>query len=206
MREEIIEKSLLEFQRHGIRKMTLQQLAARLGLSTKTFYKYFPDKEALIEASLETHYSALREQFAVIMQKPASPVVRLFSIWTGSAVLDFGTTHIFYEDLNYYYPALQDKVLKKTERKIGDAILQLINEGISKGYFRKEIDPAIVLEGSAAIYSMLTRSTRFQKFRKDPFVLAENTMGIYLRGMCTTKGLKDIQSNPALTSFISKNK
>jgi len=49
MKSEIIETSLQQFLTHGIRKMTVKEIIAPLGISTKTVYKYFANKEALLE-------------------------------------------------------------------------------------------------------------------------------------------------------------
>jgi len=47
-KEIIIEVSLQQFLKHGIKQTTIQKLIEPLRLSTKTFYKYFADKEDLL--------------------------------------------------------------------------------------------------------------------------------------------------------------
>src|SRR5689334_18277748 len=61
MREEILDTSLQRFLKFGIRKMTIQKLVEPLGISTKTVYKYFSDKEALLKECLAVHYARLLE-------------------------------------------------------------------------------------------------------------------------------------------------
>jgi AcrR family transcriptional regulator len=201
MRKEIIVKSLAEFKKNGIRKMTVQQLAAQLGISTKTLYKHFHDKEKLLEACMTLYYSQLHGEILEVLALPYSPAVRLIRLWIGATKLDFGTTHVFFGELNYYYPALQDKIIRKYEKKFGAPILMLIDEGIDKGFFRKELNASLILQGCASIYSLLTRTSDFKKFRVDGFLLAENIMGSYFRGLCTKKGLQEIDKNQELTSF-----
>jgi len=45
MKEKIIEIALQQFLKHGIRKMTVQKLTGPLGVSTKTVYNFFNNKE-----------------------------------------------------------------------------------------------------------------------------------------------------------------
>lgn len=206
MREEIIRNSLAEFKKNGIRKSTLKDLVAALGISTKTMYKYFRDKEDLLNECLQTHYDQLFEQLVASIHRHPSPVITLFTIWKSAAELDFGTTHIFYEDLNYYYPELQDKILRKNNKKWGQPILKLIEEGKRTGLFRKDLNTQLVLAACGEIYALLTRTAKFQKFRIKPFEVAENTIGVYLRGICTSKGLQHIESNRTLTSFTHISK
>ena len=62
-KERIIEVSLQQFLEHGIKQMTIQNLVEPLGLSTKTVYKYFADKEDLLKQCLFMHYTELYEKF-----------------------------------------------------------------------------------------------------------------------------------------------
>ena len=205
MRKEIIQKCLKEFQRQGIRKMTLKEIAGELGVSTKTVYKYFPDKESLVMACVDTHYEQLYQNLMVVLDKPGNPLISLFRIWIEASQLDFGTTHIFYADLNYYYPKVQDRVLKKNEDKFSKPILGLMEKAREKGLTRKEIHPAVALEACGSIYSLLTRTTGFKKFKMNPFELAENTIAVYLRGLCTSKGLRELDAHKTDISFIHKS-
>src|ERR1700759_1556458 len=117
MKDKIIEVSLQQFLKHGIRKMTVQKLVEPIGISTKTVYKYFSDKEDLLKHCLQKHYSVLALQFEAIKNESANPVITIFKIWHQAIELDFGVNHIFYHDLNYYYPKLQDAILHKIFRK-----------------------------------------------------------------------------------------
>jgi len=49
MKKEILQTSLKQFLKHGIRQMSIQKLVEPLGISTKTVYKYFKNKEELLE-------------------------------------------------------------------------------------------------------------------------------------------------------------
>jgi len=203
-KEEIIRKCLAEFLKKGIRKMTLKDIVANLGISTKTMYRHFADKESLLKACLHVHYDELFEGMKHLLQEPSSPLKKLFTIWITCVDLDFGTSHLFYADLNYYYPALQDKELKNIGKKLAATVLKLFDDGKRQNLFRRELNSAIILEGLSSLYSMLTRTHKFKKFSDDAFVVAENTIVVYLRGLCTAKGLKEIESYKSLTTFIKK--
>ncbi|PWT97443.1 MAG: hypothetical protein C5B52_13850 [Bacteroidetes bacterium] len=194
MKQEIIRKCLEEFKAKGIRKMTVKEIVAPLGISTKTVYKYFENKEDLLEACLTLHYGQLQDDLLKVLKEKKSPVYKIFKIWIGAAQQDFGTTHLFYEDLNYYYPELQDKILKHNEKKFGEPITKVVQEGFSKGYFRKELNPNLVMEACSSIYAMLTRTPTFKKYKLHPYQIAENTVGVFLRGICTTKGLRELET------------
>ena len=196
MKEEIIETSLQQFLRHGIRKMTVQKLIAPMGISTKTVYKYFNDKEELLKQCLIKHYSELARDFDITGS--SNPVITILKVWHNAMELDFGVNHIFYHDLNYYYPRLQDSILHRFFKKRFSQLGELMEMGIKQGYFRNDIVPAMIPEVASALYSSITRTGQFKKYKLTPGVLMQNTIEAYLRGVCTEKGLKELKKNYSL--------
>jgi len=114
------------------------------------------------------------------------------SLWQQALDTDFGTNQLFYHDLNYYYPELQDEILLKNRKKISAALIKLINRGVEEGLFRKDLNGPVILETMTVLYSSLTRTNQFKKFKMQPRDLAQQTIMVYLRGICTDKGLKKI--------------
>jgi len=196
MKEEIIETSLRQFLKHGIRKMTVQKLIGPMGISTKTVYKYFNDKEELLKHCLVKHYSELAKDFDITGS--SNPVIAIFKLWHNAMELDFGVNHIFYHDLNYYYPRLQDSILHRFFKKRFSKLGELMEKGVKQGYFRNDIVPAMIPEVTSALYSSITRTDQFKKYKLTPGVLMQNTIEAYLRGVCTEKGLKELKRNYSL--------
>ena len=201
MKEEITDKCLREFLKKGIRKMTLKEIVAPLGISTKTVYKFFNSKEELLEDCLTLHYGRLAAGLTQIIAAQNNPVLSLAQIWIEAIRADFGTNHQFYHDLNYYYPTLQDKIIKKNRQSLAKPMLQMMQSGIEQGYFRDTLEPRVVLEAISVLYGSLTRTDQFKKYKLNPFVIGANTVEVYLRGLCTVKGLKHWDAHPSLTSF-----
>jgi tetracycline repressor-like protein len=191
LREEIIETSLQQFLKHGIRKMTVQKLIEPLGISTKTVYKYFNDKEDLLKHCLAKHYARLADDFDI---SGSNPVITMFNLWHMAMELDFGVNHVFYHDLNYYYPKLQDAILNRFFKRRFSKLNELMEIGIRQGYFRSDIVPAMIPEVTSALYSLITRTDQFKKYKLTPAVLMQNTIEAYLRGVCTEKGLEELNN------------
>src|SRR6185437_7363945 len=53
MKKRILSKTADLFMRYGIRSITMDEIAANLGISKKTIYQFFTDKEALVYAVIE---------------------------------------------------------------------------------------------------------------------------------------------------------
>jgi len=195
LKEEIIETSLKQFLKYGIRKMTVQKLIEPMGISTKTVYKYFNNKEELLKECLSLQYSKLFKKFEETQNDDVSPVVIIFRMMYEGIKLDFGANHIFYHDLNYYYPQLQDKVLKKYSNRYYKHFVQLVEKGIKQGHIQNDIRPEIVHEVITGMYASITRTKQFKRFKLSPFIIFKNTIEVYLKGICTEKGLQELDKN-----------
>ena len=57
IRARILAGARRHFFSHGFRGVTMDDLAAELGMSKKTFYQHFPSKNALLEAVLEENFA-----------------------------------------------------------------------------------------------------------------------------------------------------
>jgi len=189
MKEQIVSTALGQFLEHGIRSMNMQRLASFMGVSTKTLYKFFPDKEALLEACLLVHYESMDNEVACKLHKETNPVEFICMIYAQSTALDFGANHLFYHDLNHYYPELQDKVIGKFFGELGHVLTEKMAEGIREGYFLPWLQPEIAFRAITVLYTSVTRSDTFAEFKLNPDDLVKHTIDIYLRGICTEKGL-----------------
>jgi len=188
MKEKILVKAREEFFQQGIRKMLVQNLVGPLGISTKTFYKYFKNKEALLEEILTMLYY---EQFNILKEysKKQNPVQLLLTIWAKAFNQENNVNNKFYHDLKYYYPELERRVEAKVGQEFWLEFIQLIKRGINEGLFLEGILPDVVMESISVLYSTSVRTDQYAKFNisiEDSFL---NTVAPIIRGICTDEGL-----------------
>lgn len=178
---------------YGIRSMTIKKLVEPMGISTKTVYKYFNSKEELLAECLRVLYSQYYHELSVLIKNNKSPLATLIALFRGSFDKDFGVSHDFFHDLNYYYPELQNIAITRESEKFGSLMLPIVENGIKEGYFKNNIQPGIALTGIGVLYTSITRSDSYKQFNVSPAVLFNNLVEVYIKGMCTEKGLKEIE-------------
>lgn len=203
MKETIIAVALEQFLLHGIHKVTIRQIIAPLGLSTRTLYKYFTSKEALLEECLNLHYAVMLRQLNFFQAQTTNPILLLFKFYHKLLELDFKINPAFYYDLNHYYPDLQDKVLHKKGEEVYLSLLKLIQDGKELGYIRSTLVGPLIIQTLVILYESLTRSNGLTRFELSPFEMYANTIDVYLRGICTEKGINEINSNATIIEFIN---
>jgi AcrR family transcriptional regulator len=196
VKDKITEVSLQRFLQYGIRNMTIKKLVEPLGISTKTVYKHFKSKEELLEECLRVLYDGYFNELNAIVNRQENPVNTLLGLFRGGFEKDFGVSQAFFHDLNYYYPELQNAAINRSKANYESLIFPMITNGIQEGYFSNYLKPDIALSGIATLYASLTRSDNYRDFTASPYELFKNLVEVYIRGMCTEKGLKEIENNP----------
>lgn len=76
MRDKILAQALESLHTEGLR-FSVDALAARMKISKKTVYKYFPTKEALALAMYERYYAAVSQTMARLLAAPERKSVQL---------------------------------------------------------------------------------------------------------------------------------
>jgi len=91
-RERLIDAAERLFAAHGLEAVTMRQLAAELGVSPMTPYRYFEDKEAILAAvrarAFARHADALEAAYDAAGRDPISA-----SAAVGQAYVDFAFAH-----------------------------------------------------------------------------------------------------------------
>jgi AcrR family transcriptional regulator len=194
MKDEILQTALKLFLKYGIRKMTIQKLIAPIGISTKTVYKYFKNKEELLEEVLNL-YHAQQYQLLENHLTDKNVVPLLFDICYIGIKREYKVNNTFFQDLHYYYPELERKTEAVIREKFWKKFLQIVQKGIKKGVFKEYILPEVLVEVMAILYYANTRTGLFKKFRVSPYEILLNTIVVYIRGFCTSKGIQELDKH-----------
>lgn len=78
--ERIIAGSEELFKRHGVRSVTMDDIAKHLGVSKKTIYQFFENKETLVNAVFETYLvkeEAIVNEISANAQDPVDEILKL---------------------------------------------------------------------------------------------------------------------------------
>jgi AcrR family transcriptional regulator len=90
-RERLVDAAERLFARHGLEAVTMRQLAAELGVSPMTPYRYFADKDAILAAVRARAFNRHAEALEAAFERGSTPIERGNAV--GRAYLDFALGH-----------------------------------------------------------------------------------------------------------------
>ena len=134
-KERILEGTIVVFNRKGL-KFTMDDLAREIGMSKKTVYSIFSDKESLFFEMVDYCFDRIKESEAKVDQDTSLSTTEKLRMLLG--VLPDGYREIDFRQLYLLkakYPAIYAKVEERLESG-WERTLSLIEKGIKEGVFR----------------------------------------------------------------------
>jgi AcrR family transcriptional regulator len=139
MKEKIIAKATDLFLKLGFKSVTMDDIAGEMCISKKTIYKYFCNKELLIEEATEMVHIAIHQSIATIVAKDCNAIEENFEIRKMfKEMFKTGGTSPAYQ-LKKHYPEIYDTVMSREINECNIVFKQNIEKGIQQGLYRKDI-------------------------------------------------------------------
>ena len=176
--------------RHGVKHVTMDDIAAQLGISKKTIYQFYKDKDALVMAvvNFELEEQALKCQRT--QDNADNAVHEMFMILEDIQQMFKSMNPTTMNELAKYYPDAFLRIQTHKDVFMHKIIKTNMIKGIEQGLYRKEIDPEIL-----AIYRLETSFVPFnaQIYPFSKFDIGKVTLQIienFIYGVMSIKGIE----------------
>jgi len=177
------------FSRFGIKAITMDFLAKELGISKKTIYDFFNDKDDLILQCVNLRLLTHKNQFKEIVDHSSNIIAAVYEISLKSQEIYRQTNPLFYRDLEKYYPSIYNQIADKNRFNNDATISAIIEKGIREDIFIKNINAAIVNIFWQELFSFINHQDEFPERSYRQNELIENILYPFIRGLCTPKGI-----------------
>jgi AcrR family transcriptional regulator len=193
VKEYIIEESDKLFCQYGFKSVTMDDIAKHLGMSKKTIYQHFSDKDELvnilIKAKLENQNCTM--DFCATSAENAVHEI-FFAITNIHELLSSMNPKLFY-DLQKYHPKAWLYFKEFKENNLGKCIYANLERGINEGLYRDEINKDILTQMRLDQVDLLFN--QHDHYTKNKYNIAQVMAEItehFLYGVCNPKGLEKI--------------
>jgi TetR/AcrR family transcriptional regulator, cholesterol catabolism regulator len=176
--------------KYGIKSVTMDDVARELGISKKTLYEYFADKNDLVAKFLDFHIQKIREVFEVDKDCSGNAIDHL--LYISKILMNFlkDLNPSVHYDLQKYYPDIFKSLFEYKRNNMLDSVKQNIIRGMKEGLYRKDLNPEII----AHIYVNRVESSMDANFLRSKDVtsteLFSEMFTYHIRGISSKKGIE----------------
>ena len=190
VRERILEESEMLFFRYGVRRVTMDDVAKALGMSKKTLYQYYSDKDELVAEATRAHLERERIEFDKIFRNSENSIKSLFLIsqCMRKSLSEINPSVLF--DLKRFYPKSWEYWTEFKDQYIFKSIVENIKKGIEEEYFRSEVNAEILANLRVMEIQILFDRESFPSEKFNFMEVQMQLFNHFVYGITTEKGRK----------------
>jgi hypothetical protein len=190
MKEKIIAKATDLFLRLGFKSITMDDIAGEMCISKKTIYKYFCNKEVLIDEAVNSVHKQIHQTIQMIASQGLNAVEENFTVRKMfKEMFHVSDTSPIYQ-LKKHYPEIHQNVMNMQWEECHWFFNQNIEKGIEQGLYRNNIN---IVNYAKFYYMMIFSINENTVLEKEALELEYEALEYHTRAMATAKGIQELE-------------
>ncbi len=194
IRERIINGAADLFMKNGIKTVTMDLISASLGISKRTIYEIFKDKEELVHDVIKNAADFHKGHCFKIVEDSENVIEAIFNIGEFNHQTFNKVNPLFISDLKKYHYKIFSKIVDKGDVRDMKLTYTLLERGLKEGLFKTAIDIDITNNFIHEIFRIIHEEP-FINYKRE--TIYESIFLPYWIGISTKKGQKIIEENIA---------
>lgn len=190
------------FMRYGIKSVTMDDVSRELGISKKTLYQFFENKEDLVHKITVNHFTCQTQTAELIFQHAKTAIDEMFGIagWMNAMSKNINPSLLF--DLKKYHPASWNVFIDHRNTEVYNRIKSNLERGIREELYRNDLDVEIISRIYIARVEMFIDNEIFPYDKFPPEKTFNVFMDYHIRGIATPKGIKLLEKIKSINNGI----
>jgi len=193
VKERILSKATDLFMRYGIRSITMDEIAAQLGISKKTIYQFFTDKDDMVAAVIDHEIQSNEMECMQFRDQADNAVHHVFLAMENLEEMLTCMNPLMLYDLEKHHPRSYKKLREYKYQFLHRILMDNLQAGIREELYRSDIQLDIVakcrIESAFLVFNQDVFPHNRYKISEVNFELAM----LFLHGVTTAKGKKLIE-------------
>ena len=190
LRDNILQAAMRLFAERGIRAVKMDDVARALGISKRTLYEIYDNKEQVLYESIRKYRERYRQELEHTVQQSANVMDIILHIYREKIKESQLVNPIFYSDLSRYPKILES--FQQDRKQQHQQFMAFMERGASEGYFRQDLNYELVGRIFEALSRYMMENELYRSYSMEE--LFRNMIFVSLRGFCTKKGVETLDT------------
>jgi len=186
--ERIIQGGEELFMQAGIKSVTMDDIAKHLGISKKTIYQFFGDKNELVLASIKKKLVEDECQMQSIIQSSTNVIEEMINMMKYFEEIISRINPIVIHDMQKYHPDAWIEFQKFKADVLVKTLEELLKKGIQQGFVRDDLNVKILSKMRVNQVEMGFNTTIFPVSQFSTWKVQYQLMEHFNYGICTLQG------------------
>lgn len=188
--ERILNGSFELFLKAGIKSVTMDDIARHLGISKKTIYQHFADKNALVIALVKKKQQEDQDELCGLIKSSENIIEQMVNMMKCSEEIFSRANPAVIHDMQKYHPDAWQLFQDFKSDVMVSTFEELLTKGIEQGYIRPEVDVKIMARLRLAQVELGFDVSVFPLAEFSPWQVQQQFHEHFNYGICTLEGYK----------------
>ena len=188
IQERIIIEGGMLFAKYGIRSITMDALAEDMGISKRTIYENFKDKDELLLEVISYFKTRQLQEANEIFENSENVVVALFDLINEMINSMKQVNPLFFQDMKKYHSHIFRQLQDRGDLRDHSITRRILKEGLEQAIFSKEIKLEIVNLTIHELFNLFSMDSTLTTAGFHRGELFNNIIIPYLIGISTERG------------------
>lgn len=191
LRNRILKAAMTEFLHKGVKSVKMDDIANTLAISKRTLYEIYSNKEELLLEAVRIHEQEFNDHMLQYSLDKNHNVMDIIIEFYKKKLLSIAdVSPLFLVELRKYKQVVE--YLERMNAERHNNALLFFRRGVKEGFFRSDLNFDIILKTSSASVNYAMETQMYKNYSIT--AIMHNTIFLYLRGICTTKGIKELDA------------
>ena len=200
IKERIVENSIDLFMKRGCKSVTMDEIASENGISKRTLYENFEDKNSLLKECLCTAYERTKNATEQVFNSSENVYDLIFKIHECKTNQRYNFKMSFIMELKKFYPEVYDVMRLKFASFHSESAHNFIDRGQKENLIMRDLNKEIVTKAIITMSDIMMNGDVFSGLNATRRQIFKETILLYIRGISTKRGIE------LLDNYLNKSK
>lgn len=188
MREKILIEAEKLLWRFGVKSVTMDDIARQVGISKKTIYQHFTDKDDIVLQVMTSHLDRDQHDITCMVNEAVDPIHELLSMseMMRKSINQVNPSTLI--DIQRHYPKAWAVFLDFKEKHILTSLLRNMRTGVERELYRNDLDMDVMARLRIESVQLAFDDRVFPNARTNVLAIQEQLLHHFIRGLLTEKG------------------
>lgn len=190
LKDRILQKAADLFHRYGVRSITMDEIASQLGVSKKTIYQYYSDKDELVDRVISEIIGNAQFNCEMLKADARNAIHEIFQVmdFIKNMFTNMNPAMVF--DLNRFHPKAYKLFLNYKNQYLYQMIKDNLERGVREGLYRPEINIEIIVKLRLEGMSIAFNPDVFPPAKYNLAEIQQAVVEHFLFGVASLKGYR----------------
>ena len=191
----LLNKSRELFMKHGVKSLTMDEIARQMGMSKKTIYQFVDNKSDLIKLTMQDFLEEERKLMDSILKNSINSIdemIKMIEYWL-QVVREFDAKTL--NEVQKYYPETWKMYNEYRFNFMLGLIKTNLENGVKEEYYRDDLNSDVISKIYILAVEILLNQELFPTKQYSYINIYREFLSYHLRGIVSAKGLNYLEEH-----------